>query len=411
MNPRIPLVVIGYNRPGALDRLLNSLLRAIFPSEVELIISIDGGGGEEVIHLARSFQWPFGAKRLILHEQNLGLRNHVLSCGDLALDYDAIIVLEDDLAVSPEFYHYALQAFAFYRDEPNVAGISLYHHAYNESAQFPFIPLADGSDVYFLQYASSWGQMWTRDHWQGFSSWYNALDPEHPPDWSSLPWNIQMWPKNSWKKYYLRYLAEHGLYFVYPRVSLTTVFSDAGTNIRYRETFLQVPLNYGSPQYRFKPFNDSGAVYDTWCEIIPDRLRLRWKDAPGEAFDVDLYGMKFNNQLKHGKVVSSRECRSPEFSAGREMKPHEENLVMNVPGRYFSFGERRDFSDPPYLARLMKCHDKKELAYWYPVREYHFYRQRLLTYGKASRFYFNPVFLWRKFVVMSGYAFRYFSKK
>ena len=41
----VPIIVIGYNRPKALERLLNSLLNASYPGKVDLIISIDGGRG------------------------------------------------------------------------------------------------------------------------------------------------------------------------------------------------------------------------------------------------------------------------------------------------------------------------------------------------------------------------------
>jgi len=410
----IPIVVVAYNRPKALERLLSSLLKADYPGPVELIISIDmeagnRGKGDEVRGIAADFVWPFGDKKLIFHEENLGLRKHVLACGDLSRDYDGVIILEDDLYVSPEFYHFTLQAFEYYRDDPGIAGISLYSHAYNETAQFPFIPLNDGTDVFFLQYASSWGQFWSRKQWSRFRSWYDQTGSQGITK-TLLPPNIQLWPESSWKKYFIEYLIRNGFYFVYPRVSLTTVFGDEGTNIRLLETFLQVPVLSGKRAFIFQKLEASNAVYDTWCEILPDRLKRIWKEAPEEDFDVDLYGMKSKTSVRSEMLISSRQCHAPVKSFGREMKPHEGNLINNIPGDYFSFGKNEDFSDPPYLARLLNCHQKRELSYWYPIREYHFAGSKLLTTQRTKKLYFDPGFIVRKFTVMLSYAFRYFRK-
>ena len=418
MIPDIPIVVIGYSRPGALARLLHSISEANYRQDVKLYISLDGGMGagerggvEEVRRVAEEFDWKYGEKVLIQHDHNLGLREHVLSCGDLSTNHDALIVLEDDLLVSPRFYDFARSAYLFYRDDPKISGISLYHHAYNETAQFPFIPIADGTDVYFLQYASSWGQLWSKENWKNFREWYGQSKQKSANKHGILPPNIRLWPENSWKKHFIQYLVEKDKYFVFPRISMTTIFGDEGTNIRIRETFLQVPLWYGERPFEFKNFNDSSAVYDTYCEILPDRLKRLAPNLAEEDFDVDLFGMKPSEALSHKKIISGRKSSSPEKMYGREMKPHEENLAREIPGDYFSFGRAEDFKSPPYLARLLKCHEKKELAYWYPIREYHFHRQNLLATDKKSDSLTNPGFLFKKFITTTGYAFKYFHRK
>ncbi len=411
MNHDIPIVAIGYNRPQALWRLLDSLASADYEFPVKLYISLDGGGGEETAKVAEAFHWTYGEKAVIRHEQNLGLREHVLSCGDLALIHDGIIALEDDLAVAPQFYSFALQAYSFFKDDRKIGGISLYHHAYNETAQFPFMPHSDGADVYFLKYASSWGQMWTKAHWQGFRKWYGARPADDKLPKALIPPNILLWPDNSWKKHFIHYLALHDLYFVFPRVSLTTIFSDEGTNIRIRETFLQVPLWQGKRPFIFISTEDSAAVYDTWCEILPDRLRRIWKEAPDKEFDVDLYGMKPAEAIQASYLISGRRCRAPIMKIGREMKPHEANLLGNIEGDYFSLGNKEDFEEPPYLARLLKCHEKKELSYWYPIREYHFHRNALLSTSREAYSLSDPPFLFRKFMSTARYALRYFGRK
>jgi hypothetical protein len=366
---------------------------------------------EDVIQVAEKFQWKFGERIVIQHTKNLGLREHVLSCGDLSAKHDALIALEDDLVVSPRFYDFAVSAYQYYKDDPHIGGISLYHHAYNETAQFPFIPRADGSDVYFLQYASSWGQVWTKEQWGNFRKWYDSNVPGDKSSEKLLPPNIRLWPENSWKKFFIEYLVRHDKYFVFPRISMTTIFGDEGTNIRIRETFLQVPLWYGQRPFNFIQIKDSESVYDTYCEILPDRLKRLVTQLESEDFAVDLYGMKPADTISSKMIISGRKCKSPEKIFGREMKPHEENIINQIPGDYFSFGRKEDFQDLPYLARLMKCHEKKELSYWYPIREYHFHKHHLLTTDKKASSIADPVFLMKKFYTTAGYAFRYFFGK
>jgi hypothetical protein len=412
----VPIIVIGYNRPKSLERLLNSLLKASYPGKVDLIISIDGRKGEEVVDLAEvrkvaeNFSWPHGEKKLIFHEANMGLRNHVLSCGDLSMNYDGVIVLEDDLYVSPVFYQYTLQAFDFYKDDPKIAGISLYSHAYNETAQFPFMPLADDSDVFFLQYASSWGQFWSKEGWASFRTWYNhqSTGDESP---GKLPANIELWPETSWKKYFIRYIIQHNLYFVFPRFSLTTNFGDEGSNHRIVENLFQVPLQTGHKEYRFISLDNSEAVYDAWCEMSPQRLKNQVPSLAVKDFEVDLYGMKSGEDSGKDLFLSSRKCSAPLMTFGREMKPHEMNILAEIPGDYFSLGAKKDFQDQNYFLKLLKCHEKKELAYWYTIREYHFYKNRLLTTERATKPYLDPAFLFRKLITMVKYTSRYFFPK
>jgi hypothetical protein len=410
MIPDIPIVVIGYNRPTALRRLMESLSKANYPGKVKLYISLDGGGGEEVRKVAREFEWRVGEKELIFHDKNLGLRQHVLTCGDISSRHEGIIVLEDDLLVSPEFYDFATMAYGFYSEDPEIAGISLYHHAYNETAQFPFVPLNDGSDVYFLKYAASWGQLWGKKHWRQFRDWYDHSETDAHPD-ESIPANIKLWPSNSWKKFFIEFLIQKDYYFVYPRVSFTTIFGDEGTNIRMRETFLQVPLYYGKRPFRFVAFEDSYAVYDTWCEILPDRLKRLVPALSDEEFDVDLYGMKFSEDISSQKILSGRICRDFEMTFGREMKPHEENIIHQLPGNYFHLGKKEQFKDVFYLYRLLKCHEKAELSYWFPLRPYHFGKRRIITANRRRNKLAAPVFVLKKAISTLSYAIKYFFPK
>jgi GT2 family glycosyltransferase len=159
------IVVVTYNRPVSLKRLLSFLSIAIYDSsDVNLIISIDYQASElhnDVIKIARDFNWNYGFKKIIEHKKNLGLKAHVLSCGDLSEEYGAVIVLEDDIVVSPFFYDYALQSLQVYNENINIAGISLYAFEWSQVADRSFLPAPNGSDVFFFKmpnHGASFGQ-------------------------------------------------------------------------------------------------------------------------------------------------------------------------------------------------------------------------------------------------------------
>jgi len=406
-----PIVVVAYNRPSALGRLLNSLDKAMYPDDVKLIISVDGGGSAEVRQIAEDFTWRFGEKELIFHEKNRGLREHVLSCGDITEQYDGIVLLEDDLFVSAGFYEYVLKAVNYYREDMKIAGISLYSHPYNETAQFPFIARNDGSDVFFFQYASSWGQCWTREQWKGFRSWYDNQQETDDDLSSYLPPNIVLWPKNSWKKHFIRYMVLEDLFFVYPRGSFTTYFSTSGTNMRIRERILQVPLEPGKELYHFRSLNDSGSVYDVYGELIPEKLKSLAPDLASYDFETDLYGMKPVRQIRDAYLISSKPCRNPILTFGKELKPHEENVIHKIDGKDLNLGMKKDFVDSHYLRKLLKVHHKEQLTYWYPIREYHFSGKRIISTKTDPQTGVDPIFLSRKGTSVFNYARKYFFGK
>ena len=168
----IPIVVVAYNRIESLKRILGSLLQAEYPAQgAELIISIDRGDNADVLDYARAFSWPFGEKQVIYQEKNLGLKAHILKCGGLTQAHDGIILLEDDLYVSPDFYRYALECYDFVADKPEIAGVALYNHRLSQLTEKVFEPLEDGFDNWYFRYACSWGQMWTKAQWAAFSAW------------------------------------------------------------------------------------------------------------------------------------------------------------------------------------------------------------------------------------------------
>jgi len=113
------IVVVAYNRPNSLKRILQSISLANYNSQkdIPLIISIDKATNEdEVVKVAKEFKWNFGKKEIRTFKERQGLRKHVIQCGDLSIKYGAAIILEDDLFVSPNYYNYIVNALDFYEN-------------------------------------------------------------------------------------------------------------------------------------------------------------------------------------------------------------------------------------------------------------------------------------------------------
>ena len=71
---KIALIVVGYNRPDSVRRILGSLDQAKYEGyhRIPLIISLDHSGNEEVAAIAKEFQWKSCEKRVICHSERLG---------------------------------------------------------------------------------------------------------------------------------------------------------------------------------------------------------------------------------------------------------------------------------------------------------------------------------------------------
>lgn len=326
----IAIVVITYNRINSLKRLLNSLDKAKYNgNEITLIISIDNSGTREIANFANQFRWEYGEKIIIEHPKRLGLKNHVLSCGRLTKDYEAVVILEDDIYVSPYFYSYVIETIDKYGAEENIAGISLYTHLWNMFANRPFIPQDNGKDAYFMQCAQSWGQIWTRRMWTQFYDWYLDNNHELLPD-KEVPYNITSWPKSSWLKYYNYYIIKTNKYFVYPYIALSTNFTDSGTHNKEPMNSYQVPILWcEKEEYQLPEFNKSELRYDIFFEIegIGQSLGIDEKE-----LCVDLYGNKSNISQKRYWLTTKLANYKIINSFALQMRPHELNILADLRG-------------------------------------------------------------------------------
>lgn len=369
------IVVVAYNRLEPLKRLLMSLERTVVDEgTVHLIISIDNDDNQNtyISDYANNFEWPLGTKEVIYHPERLGLKNHILKCGNLTEKYDNIIILEDDLYVSPFLLQFTKQAQEYYKNDRNIAGISLYNYKHNEVDRAPFIPFFDNSDVYFVQMASSWGQSWTKEQWKHFYDWYLSS-----PDLSQikgLPKNILEWKETSWKKYFISYLIYFNKYFVFPTQSFTTNFNDPGTHYLFHSHYSQSPLMVRYKKLDFIPFTEAKNIYDVNFEILPQILKEFNNELTEFDFETDLYGTKSTNSVSKPYILTTKPCKNPVFSYARALKPHEINVFYKLPGEDIHLCRTKDVLQKeqvkmdmvknfPYFFR--NIYDRREMNLFY----------------------------------------------
>jgi len=319
----IAVIIVGFDRPKSLSRLFDNIKSCDDFDLVDIIFSIDKSSSQDnILKLVKSFIDNKENCFLRTFDQRLGLREHILSCGDMVENYDAVVVLEDDIVVSKCFLSYVFSALEFTKDDEGVAGISLYSPAINEMSLLPFSPKRTGFDNYYLQSAQSWGQCWSKRMWEDFRSWYSNNSSRLELDYD-MPSRIYSWPETSWKKYYMKYLVEAKKTFFYPYDSLSSNYSDVGQHNKILTPYFQVPLISDKKLYNFGRIKEV-PNYDIFFE----RLGLTFN---GESLCTDLYGTKRVADSRF--ILTSKKIKGLKVkSYGLTYRPQEDNYLKNAEG-------------------------------------------------------------------------------
>ncbi len=322
---KIAIVTVGYNRLNSMRRLFNSLANAQYEhNDIPLVISVDCSGDSALYEYVQKFEWKHGTKYVNIQEERLGLKKHIIQCGDLTKYFRAIILLEDDIFVSEFFYQYVEKVVDYYYDEDRIGGISLYQNEMGGS--FPVIYMKDGSDTYLKAGAASWGECWTDHQWAKFKEWYANISEERIKD-LDMPEDIKSW-KRAWSKYFKAFLVDTGRYFVFPQVSHTTCFGDAGEHSTNWSNIGQANLLCGIPHYYFKPF-DKMVRYDAYGT---NEDIYGWIGLSKEELCVDFKCEKINLRKCRYILTPANLPLKVVKSYGLMMRPIELNVKYNIEG-------------------------------------------------------------------------------
>ena len=161
----IPVAVFVYKRLDHLERTINSLKDNYLCKKVDLKIFSDGPktpkdriSVDQVRIYIRSLS-GFAEISIIESVENLGLSKSIISGISKVLEkYDRIIVIEDDLELSPYFLTYMNEALNLYQDTPQVA--SIHGYTFPVKSKLP--------DTFFLKGADCWGWATWKRAWDTF---------------------------------------------------------------------------------------------------------------------------------------------------------------------------------------------------------------------------------------------------
>lgn len=170
--PRAHIVLFVFNRPWHTEQCLESLSKCEGAAESELFVFSDGPkrsedkeAVEKVRELVKSRNWCKEV-HITEREENTGLANSIISgVTEIANRYGRVIVLEDDLVLSPQFLNYINDALETYKDEERVMHIS----------GFMFPVKAELPETFFFRGTSCWGWGTWKRAWDRFEPDTNKL--------------------------------------------------------------------------------------------------------------------------------------------------------------------------------------------------------------------------------------------
>lgn len=162
---QIAILVLGFNRPIHLRKLLQSLEKSLLIDQIDIFINIDGPRNqketklvENSVKVANNFKDRINTKTYIIENKtNRGLSNSVIrSVSDIFDSYEGIIVLEDDLIISENGIDFFIKGLRNYVDSPLVGSICGYSP--------PKMTISE--DTYFINRADCWGWATWKDRWR-----------------------------------------------------------------------------------------------------------------------------------------------------------------------------------------------------------------------------------------------------
>ena len=160
-----PILLFVYNRLWHNQQTIKALQLNELSRESELYIYSDGPKNrknEHTVNKVRSYLQNidgFKAVHMIKRNENWGLAKSIISgVTDIVSQHGKVIVLEDDLLLSPYFLRFMNDGLDFYKNEERV--ISLHGYIFPIEGKLP--------DTFFLRGADCWGWGTWKRGWEEF---------------------------------------------------------------------------------------------------------------------------------------------------------------------------------------------------------------------------------------------------
>ena len=204
---RSAILLLAYNRWDLVEKRLFELAESnVNPTDV--VLSVDGCPDSEINRMREShvdrlknLDLPFEFE-VILRPINLGCSSHIITAVTEILNrYESVIVIEDDVSVSPFFLQSMNETFdliALHDDVGTIGGFSNFH----KKCHFPFFFKSN----YWRKtsYFSAWGWGTTKEFWRSFVTVSEIEDLDEYLSQSSTWINLSRRKKNIWLRRFNR---------------------------------------------------------------------------------------------------------------------------------------------------------------------------------------------------------------
>lgn len=153
----IPVVITVYDRLKHLKNCVESIKKNELAKDTELFVVSDAAYRDEhrqIIKEVRSYVDTiagFKKVHLIAHEKNKGVKDSFIEAKRIVFSsFDALIVMEDDITVSPYYLKYMNLCMKKYKNFENIYSVTGYQHPYKIYNRYPY-------DVFFMHASHAWG--------------------------------------------------------------------------------------------------------------------------------------------------------------------------------------------------------------------------------------------------------------
>lgn len=164
-----PVVLFVYNRLDHTMNVIDSLKKNQLSEKTDLFVFSDAAKNEKASEAVKSVReylresdWKdsFRKVTIVEAEKNKGLAKSIIGgVTDVLKEYGKVIVLEDDLVLSPYFLKYMNGALDYYQNVSDVWSISGYSFPMKSLKNYPH-------DVFYSYRGTSWGWATWLDRWE-----------------------------------------------------------------------------------------------------------------------------------------------------------------------------------------------------------------------------------------------------
>lgn len=247
-----PIAVFAFNRPRHFARTLLSLIDNFEFNKSKIFIFLDGPkrtidyeNQEKILRYMKSLN--LSNIKLVHRSVNLGLsKNIITGVNEVLSEHDSIIVVEDDLVLSPFFLKYMNEGLKIFKDTNDVASVHGYIYP---KTKFQ-------NDIFFIKGADCWGwgtwkRAWDLLELNGeflFSELkkrklLNEFNFGHSGPFIRMLKNQIKGKNDSWAVRWYASMFLQNKYTLYPRVSLVqNIGLDGSGTHSSRSSAMNVPL-------------------------------------------------------------------------------------------------------------------------------------------------------------------------